>query len=239
MGRHVAVILAQQESERRLAEARQFEAYHRLTAFMMHDLKNLVAQLKLVGRNAERHRDNSQFVDDAFVTVANATTRMEQLIAQLSRRDLEGLAARVDVRGVTEESVRNCSDRDRARLLLSLPEADVPAFVRADRTRLLSIIEHVIRNAQDASGPGQEVAVNVRAEGQLVEIEVRDQGEGMTTEFIRTRLFKPFDSTKGSKGMGVGAYQVREYARSAGGDVEVRSTPGSGTEFVIRLPRDE
>jgi putative PEP-CTERM system histidine kinase len=239
MGRHVAVILAQQESERRLGEGRQFEAYHRLTAFMMHDLKNLVAQLNLVVRNSERHRANPQFVDDAFATVANAASRMGQLIAQLSRRDLEGQAAPVDVRGVTEEAVRNCTDRDRAALLLSSADPAVPVIVLADRARMVSVIEHVIRNAQDASGMASQVQVIVRTVGNLVEIEVRDQGEGMTAEFVRSRLFKPFDSTKGSKGMGIGAYQVLEYARSIGGDVEVQSSPGSGTSFAIRLPRHE
>jgi signal transduction histidine kinase len=58
----------------------------------------------------------------------------------------------------------------------------------------------------------------------------------MDEDFIRDRLFKPFFSTKASKGMGVGAYQAREYVRSLGGTVHVDSTPGEGTVFTIRLP---
>ena len=72
-------------------------------------------------------------------------------------------------------------------------------------------------------------------DGQAV-LRVIDQGAGMDAEFIRQRLFRPFDSTKGSKGMGIGAYQAREYARGLGVDVEVQSEPGKGTEFCIRLP---
>ena len=65
---------------------------------------------------------------------------------------------------------------------------------------------------------------------------VVDNGAGMDEDFLRHRLFRPFDSTKGAKGMGIGAYQAREYARDLGGDVEVWSAPGQGTRFCIRLP---
>jgi signal transduction histidine kinase len=58
----------------------------------------------------------------------------------------------------------------------------------------------------------------------------------MEPEFVRDRLFRPFDSTKGAKGMGIGAYQAREYVRVLGGDVEVQSSPGCGTSFSISLP---
>lgn len=237
MGRHVAVILAQQETERRLAEVSQFEAYHRLTAFMMHDLKNLVAQLKLVVRNSERHRANQQFVDDAFATVANAAGRMEQLIAQLSRREAVGKAVPVDVLAVLRDAVRNCADRNPAPQLCIDGEVGPEAVVLAEPERLKAIFEHVIRNAQDASPPDDRLEVAISASGPQVRIEVRDHGEGMTQEFVRTRLFKPFDSTKGAKGMGIGAYQVLEYVRSLGGDVEVQSSPGEGTCFAVMLAR--
>lgn len=237
LGRHVASILAHQESERRLAEVRQFETYHRLTAFMMHDLKNLVAQLNLVVRNSERHRDNQQFVDDAFRTVANAASRMGQLIAQLGRPDAQGEAGPVNVEAIVNDVVRLCADREPAPRLVSSVSADLPAAARADRNRLASVLEHVVRNAQDASRSTDPIEVALRTSADKVEIEVQDRGSGMSQEFIRTRLFKPFDSTKGSKGMGIGAYQVLEYVRSLGGYIEVQSSPGAGTRFTIRLPR--
>jgi signal transduction histidine kinase len=65
---------------------------------------------------------------------------------------------------------------------------------------------------------------------------VTDTGTGMTDEFIKERLFRPFDTTKGSKGMGIGAYQVREYVQSLGGRVVVRSAPGAGSTVTLRLP---
>jgi signal transduction histidine kinase len=109
----------------------------------------------------------------------------------------------------------------------------------------------VIRNAQEATPQTGNVRVDVGYEGGAVEGEiidttrlrvpaavltVTDDGAGMTREFIQERLFKPFDTTKGSKGMGIGAYQVREYVQSIGGRVEVQSSVGGGTAFRLRLP---
>ena len=90
VGRHIALLLSQQSAERRLAESRQFDAYNRFAAFVMHDLKNSVAQLKLVVQNATRHRHNPQFIDDAISTTANSVERMTGLIAQLQARDVHG-----------------------------------------------------------------------------------------------------------------------------------------------------
>jgi signal transduction histidine kinase len=69
-----------------------------------------------------------------------------------------------------------------------------------------------------------------------VAIDITDTGSGMTAEFVRERLFRPFDSTKGAEGMGIGAYQAREFARKLGGDLSVESTPGEGTTVSMSLP---
>lgn len=239
LGRHVAVILTQQDAQRRLAEGRQFEAYHRLTAFMMHDLKNLVAQLNLVVGNAAKHRSNPAFVDDAFATIELAASRMMQLIGQLSQKDAPGEMERVEIRAVIGAAMHHCSDREPAPVLVT-PEPELGATsVWAEKQRLTSVLEHTIRNAQEASSPNDPLELRAVVMPRQISIEVRDKGSGMTPEFIRSRLFKPFDSTKGSKGMGVGAYQVLEYVRSLGGEVEVQSSPGLGTSFTIKLPRHD
>jgi putative PEP-CTERM system histidine kinase len=234
VGRHVATILAQHEADRRLAEGRQFDAYHRLTAFMMHDLKNAVAQLQLVVRNAEKHRHNPEFIDDALETIANAVERMNRLIEQLSDSGRPPPAAAVDLGALVARVVERCSDREPCPDLGPPPVAGLR--VLADPERLGAALEHVVRNAQDATAPDGEVSVTMSQEDGLARIAVKDTGAGMSAEFLRERLFRPFDSTKGAKGMGIGAYQVREYVRGLGGSVEVQSSPGAGTRFEIILP---
>jgi putative PEP-CTERM system histidine kinase len=232
VGRHVATQIAQQEADRKLTESRQFEAYNRLTAFMMHDLKNSAAQLRLIVDNYERHKRNPEFIDDAMGTVTNAVERITRLIDQLRGSTAPERLARVDLADVAREAVRRCSVRQ-PRPALQRCEA---ALVQANPERLTTIIEHVIRNAQDATSAEGSVSVAVSHRGPEAQLIVSDTGQGMDAEFVRDRLFRPFDSTKGAKGMGVGAYQVREYIQRLAGNVEVQSSPGQGTRFTISMP---
>jgi len=232
VGRHVATQIAQQEADRKLTESRQFEAYNRLTAFMMHDLKNSAAQLRLIVDNYERHKRNPEFIADAMGTVANAVERITRLIDQLRGSTAPERLARVDLAEIAREAVRRCSVRQ-PRPALQRCEA---ALVQANPERLTTVVEHVIRNAQDATSAAGSVSVAVSHRGPQAQLIVSDTGHGMDAEFLRDRLFRPFDSTKGAKGMGVGAYQVREYIQRLAGSVEVQSSPGQGTRFTISMP---
>lgn len=231
-GRHVAVQLAQQQADAKLAEGRQFDAYNRFAAFVMHDLKNSVAQLQLLVANAARHRHDPEFVEDAISTISNAVDRMTRLIEQLQGRDLAGTRREVDLAAVTRAAVQRAQAR---RPAVKVSGALDGATVNADPERLTTILDHVIRNAQDATPPSGSVELLLATEEGSARLTVSDTGAGMDAEFVRQRLFRPFDTTKGSKGMGIGAYQVREYVRSLGGEVDVQSTPGVGTQFCIRL----
>ncbi|MDH5271722.1 MAG: PEP-CTERM system histidine kinase PrsK [Gammaproteobacteria bacterium] len=253
MGRHVAVHLAQYDADRRLAESRQFETYHRLTAFVMHDLRNLAAQLALIVSNAQQHKRNPEFVDDAIGTIANSTDRMQRLIDQLQRRELQASTRRVALAEVARRACERCSAHRPVPICGGVVE---DAWVDADPERLTMIVEHVIRNAQDAtpedgsvvlnvsmdgSGDATETAVTTKGEASPLHVPtaaltVADSGAGMSAEFISERLFKPFDTTKGSKGMGIGAYQVREYVKSLGGRVDVTSRVGQGTRITLSIP---
>jgi putative PEP-CTERM system histidine kinase len=229
----VATHLEQHEADRKLAEARQFEAYNRLTAFMMHDLKNSAAQLRLIVENAERHRRNPAFVDDAIETIANAADRMTRLIDQLRGSPAPDRVSTIDVVEAAAAAIKRCAER---RPAPDLVRGAAHVYVEADRERLVSALEHLIRNAQDATPEHGAVTVGVDCTASEALVSVSDTGAGMDAEFVRDRLFRPFDSTKGAKGMGVGAYQVREYVVALSGKLEVQSSPGCGARFLISLP---
>ena len=233
VGRHVAVQLAQRDADRKLAESRQFEAYNRLTAFMMHDLKNSVAQLQLIVANAERHKRKPEFMEDTVGTIANTVDRMNRLIDQIHNTPTHARTQVIRLDELVASAVARCSLRQPVPLLHR--EDGCAICVKADAERLSVVLEHIIRNAQDAAPEGQ-VSVRVTEVESEAVIVVTDTGQGMDPEFVRERLFRPFDSTKGFKGMGIGAYQTRDYVQMLGGHVEVQSAPGQGTSFSITLP---
>jgi len=235
-GGQVAGILAQAVDARHLAEARQFEGFNRLTAFLMHDLKNLAAQQSLLLQNAERHKHNPAFVDDMLTTVANSVHRISRLLEQLRGDTVPATHSRVQLAGVINKALDECRSQ--------LPQPDYQPvaedlWVQANAEQLATVLGHVIRNAQDAAQAHGHVTLRVKRESGHAAIEIEDDGAGMDEDFIRNRLFKPFFTTKASRGMGIGAFQAREYVHSLGGAMRVNSTPGQGTVFAIQLPLAE
>jgi signal transduction histidine kinase len=94
----------------------------------------------------------------------------------------------------------------------------------------------VVENAIEATPEDGEVCVTMHRNGPWAEVTVEDNGQGMDPRFVESELFVPFETTKGITGMGIGAYQAREYVRSLGGDVNVASAPNQGTRFTMKFP---
>jgi putative PEP-CTERM system histidine kinase len=236
VGRHVATHIDQAESDRRLAESSQFGTYNRLAAFLMHDLNNLIAQQSLVVKNAERFRGNPDFVDDAINTIAHSVSRMRRLMAQLTGGSKVATRAPTNIEQVIDDVLKRTQDR---LPIPTLEQCDENMIVQADVERLSMVFEHLIRNAQEATNQDGSITIITKSADNVATISIADTGCGMTQEFIRDRLFRPFDSTKGSQSMGIGAHQARDYIRTLGGQMEVTSEVGVGTTFSVRLPVNE
>ena len=233
-GREAASHLAQMEAAEALVNARQFEAFNRLSAFLIHDMKNVVAQLSLVVNNAAKHKHKPEFVDDAFKTVENAAAKMNHLLIQLRSGTVNrGAPIRFDLDRLLAEVV--AAHRNRSPLPIFKSNAR-GLTMTVERDRLADVLGHIIQNAQEATPTDGRVEVALQNSGSTAVIEIRDTGCGMDGDFIRNRLFRPFDSTKGRSGMGIGAYEAREFIRELGGQMDVKSEPGVGTCFRIRLP---
>lgn len=232
-GRQVAAFLAQYEADQKLAEGRQFEAFNRLTAFIMHDLKNLIAQQSLMVQNAAKHKGNPAFFEDAIATINNSVTRMSKLLQQLQSGEATGPRQRVRTIAAVTEAVDRCQTREPVPEVFNETDG---AQLLIDRERLVTVLAHLIRNAQEASSRDGRVTVRIAVADNSVFIDVADDGCGMESEFIRARLFRPFDTTKGSQGMGIGAYQARTFIMESGGSLRVYSSPNQGSRFSIQLP---
>jgi putative PEP-CTERM system histidine kinase len=231
-GRQVASYLAEARGQEALSDARRFDEFNRRFAFIMHDIKNLVSQLGLVTRNAERHADNPAFRADMIETLRASTTKMNDLLARLSQHHRARAEEPRDVAlGPIVDAVVS-QHRPLHHVAVS-GRRDILAV--ADPARLRQAIGHLVQNAVDAGDGIGPVSVRLGLCGCDATIEVIDQGCGMSAEFIRTSLFRPFASTKDG-GFGVGAFEARALVAAMGGRLEVESREGEGSRFTILLP---
>jgi putative PEP-CTERM system histidine kinase len=215
-----------------LLEVRKFDAFNRMSAFVVHDLKNIVTQLSLMMKNAQRHSQNPEFQRDMLLTVENSLDRMRQLMLQLREGATPpGTAVGVDLGDIVARMEAMASSRGR-RL-----EVNIAAHVgtRGHEERLERVVGHVVQNALDATPASGSVKLSLDRQGGQAKIEVTDTGQGMSKEFIQERLFKPFQTTK-QAGMGIGAYESFQYVQELGGKINVDSELGRGTRVTMLLP---
>ena len=232
VGRQLASYLAEASSHQALAEGRQFEQFNRRFAFVVHDIKNLVSQLSILARNAEKHASKPDFQADMVETLQSSVSKMNDLLARLSQHNKARHAPPViiDIGEAVMKAVY-------AKRLIYPIDADLSPgmFAVADFARVETIIGHLVQNAIEASPEGDPVKITCRPQGNDIAIYISDSGVGMTEAFMSTQLFKPFESTK-EGGFGIGAYEARALAVSMGGQLRVDSRQGKGTNFTLLLP---
>jgi putative PEP-CTERM system histidine kinase len=236
VGIQAASYLAEARTQDALADARRFDEFNRRFAFIIHDIKNLVSQLSLVIRNAERHADKPEFREDMIATLHSSVKKMNDLLARLHRgsNNVEAEPVRAIPIGLAVAAVAEV----KRRVHPVETDGDLNLAVVADPVRLEQALAHLVQNAIDASPGGATVRIACARRGPEAAIEIVDRGEGMSADFIRTRLFQPFASTKES-GFGVGAFEARSLVAAMGGRIEVDSREGEGSRFTIFLPLGE
>ncbi len=232
-GCQAASYLAQLEAAKALLVARQFESFNRMSAFVVHDLKNLVSQLSLLVSNVHKHKNNPAFIDDMIETVENSVEKMQRLLTQLrSGSPAPGGQTLIDLESMLRRLV---AAKENSAPPPQLEVRSPGLTLRADRERLERTIGHIVQNAIEATPPQGSVKVTLDEAGGQAIIEVADSGHGMSKDFIRETLFRPFETTKTS-GMGIGAYETKQYVNELGGHIEVDSEVGRGSRFRIFLP---
>jgi putative PEP-CTERM system histidine kinase len=231
-GRQVASYLAEARGQEALSDAKQFDEFNRRFAFIMHDIKNLVSQLTLVTRNAERHADKPEFRADMIATLQSSTGKMNDLLERLSQHNTGRAEEPRSV--VLGPLVTQLAGAKRIQHPV-IVAGNMALCAMADPVRLEGALGHLLQNAIDASEPAEPVTITVMKQGEETGIEIADKGCGMTLDFVRGQLFRPFASTKDG-GFGIGAFEARTIIVGMGGRVTVDSEPGQGTRFMIWLP---
>ncbi len=235
VGQQLASYLAEQSGQQALMESARFDEFNRRIAFVMHDVKNLASQLSLLARNAEKHAEKPEFRADMLVTLRSSADKLNSLLARLNRYGSPANEKREKFDLV--EVAKAISKQYEGSYRVSLTRTE-PCRVYADREALEQALVHIVQNGIDASENDTPVLLDVTSDGVRATIEVADSGCGMTPEFVRDGLFKPFVSSKNS-GFGIGAFEAREIIRSMGGRLDVESRQSLGTRFTVSFPLAE
>ncbi|NMH59230.1 XrtA/PEP-CTERM system histidine kinase PrsK [Alteromonas ponticola] len=235
----VATYILHNEAAMTVAENAQFAAFNRMSAFVLHDLKNVMAQIDLILCNAEQHKSNPEFIDDTFETLHYTKARMDKMLRQLTEKNVDkvGLDSAEKLSSIIAAVIDSkCQQSLPLPTIANIEEAAVVV----DPDKFANVVYHIISNAQQATPDEGSIIVQLELDHengrQLVRIE--DSGCGMDKAFIEERLFKPFDTTKGNAGMGIGAYDAKNYMESIGGKLFVTSEVGKGTCFTLAFPLD-
>jgi putative PEP-CTERM system histidine kinase len=234
IGDQVAVSLLKLRLTEEIMERKELEAFQTMSAFLIHDLKNAASTLGLMLENLPAHYDNPAFRDDAFRGIGSAASRINQLISRMNalRHELRLKPAELDLNLVVTETLANLNGALGTKLVTKFDR--VPRIL-ADRDQLQSVFTNLVLNARDAAGADGRITVETAQQGEWVALSVSDNGCGMTEQFIKNSLFRPFRSTK-KEGLGIGMFQSKTIVEAHHGKIHVESELGVGTKFRVILP---
>jgi putative PEP-CTERM system histidine kinase len=217
-----------------VARSRELEAFRTMSAFFVHDLKNTASSLNLMLKNLPVHFDDPAFREDALRGIGNMARRIDELIGRLTtlrqRPDFKPVEA--DLNQLVSEVLEKLDGMPNVGMTKDLQP--LPRLL-ADREQIQSVVTNLMLNARDALGPGGRICIRTEDVGGSVVLTVADNGCGMSAEFLRDSLFRPFQTTK-KKGLGIGMFQSRMIVEGHGGSIQVESEAGKGSTFRVSLP---
>lgn len=233
LARQAAQAITNLSLSEELMEMRAMAAVSRISTFVIHDLKNLTTGLSLVLDNAEEHIGNPDFQKDAISTIRNSLFKMKSLMQRLKSIP-EKITLDTEVKNIDRLSKEVVAEFVKLRPK-RVAYSGEPVFSRVDGEEIKKVIVNLVQNALDASHEEGSVLVDIYKENGSACIRVSDSGCGMTEDYVKNHLFKPFRTTK-EAGLGIGLYQCRQIVEAHDGSIEVQSEVGKGTVFTIYLP---
>ena len=217
-----------------VAHAREMDTFDRVSAAVIHDIKNSLSALALLSRNAAKSFDDPEFRRDAITTLVRTVDRMKRLLARLSAPVATAPIGTnpVDIGELLRDAIAPLKAYAHVRVVTELAPV---GEVWGDRDALLRVVENLLTNATEAIDGSGVLTVRLYEEAKFAVIAVSDTGCGIPEEFRQRFLFSAFRSTK-KGGWGIGLYHTKQVVERHYGQITVESVEGQGTTFFVRLP---
>ncbi len=235
-------------------ESKQFDSFNTIASFIIHDIKNQVATLSLLTSNARKRINNPDFQKSLITSLQSTVNNLESLIGKFSspKKDATLTLKEYEINTLIEEYCNASGIASLQDITLSL-SLEATKKVTLDKEMLYYIILNLITNACDAMQNSGTLSVktgDVKKDqswitnsfslskhilsGKAIYVYLADTGTGMSPEYVATKLFHPFTSTK-DKGVGIGLYQCKILLHKMDGLIFITSQLGKGTQCIILL----
>ncbi|PYQ17317.1 MAG: PEP-CTERM system histidine kinase PrsK [Acidobacteria bacterium] len=218
----------------RVLKAKEMEAFQSLSAFFVHDLKNLASKLSLTLQNLPAHYEDPEFRRDLLATIQRSVAKIDDMCARLSplSRTLELQRTSGDLSQTVGAVLAGLNGSLKGEVAQELRPTRPVAM---DPEQIQKVVLNLVLNANDAVRDGGHIRVETGETDRWVYFSVSDDGCGMSRAFMARSLFKPFQTTK-DHGLGIGLFHSKSIVEAHRGRIEVDSEPGKGTTFRVLLP---
>lgn len=225
-------------AQRQLLHMERLGTMGRLAAGVVHDLRNLMVSLGYVEsvlQQREIAADVRESVQVGMQGVTNLITTLEAMHAYarggglaLEKGKLAPSAVIHDAIAITRMDLQYRMHKVDVRVEDGLPE------VLGDRQKLTQVMVNLVRNALQATEQWRHVGIEASRSNGRVVFAVEDEGPGVPAD-LREDIFKPFVSSKGEGGLGMGLYMAKLIVDSHQGEIAVLDRPQGGARFEVRL----
>ena len=237
LGRQTAATLMAVRMAEKIAHTREQQAWNRLSAFVLHDIKNAATMLSLLQENAPKHIHEPEFQQDMLELVDDALKRMGRVEQRLGtlKDEITPVRQNLDLGRFLQDCQRKLEKK------LSSMEINIEynskIQVYTDPELLFSILENILLNAFEAHGNGTVVQIKITRDddGRHAIMEIIDNGPGIAKKLLPDVLFEPFKTSKNG-GSGIGLWQAKRIVAGLGGSISAENSPEGGAMFMIRLP---
>ena len=227
----------QKKMEEEILQARKMESIGRLAGGIAHDLNNLLTPIlgysELLKYSKNMNAKEILQIEKIYGAGIRASSLVTKLLAFSRKQPLRYIS--LNLNQIIEDLIKILGKTIYENIRIKLNLDNNIGYLKGDQGQIEQVIMNLCINAQDSMSDGGEIAITTYSRNAKIILSVKDSGTGIP-ESVYPNIFEPFVTTKGVNGTGLGLSIVYGIVQQHNGKIDVKSSSGNGTEFVIAFP---